>query len=308
MNLPNLLIAGVPKAATGSLFAYLGQHPAVCASSRKEIKYFSPDAPDGRSRPLEWYERFFAHRAGEPFALEATPSYCYMGPRVIEAIGSSLERPRVIWILRDPVDRLWSAYTFQRSLGHLPAGIDTFEAYIDACIAERTVHPRVLDQGSFKGLSIGMYGEHLPAWDEAFSEDLRVLFFDDLAADPDQVVRGVCGWLGIDASVVDGFAWEPHNPTVHPRSVTLARGAATARGWSKRLLRRAPGLRERLRDTYLRANAGSLRERPRTETTERLRTLYAGSNAVVMNVARRRGMTPLPHWLEPPQPSGTNPA
>jgi hypothetical protein len=308
MSLPNLLIVGAPKAGTGSLFAYLREHPAVCASTHKEIKYFSPDAPDGRSRPLEWYEQFFAHRAGEPFALEATPSYCYMGPRVINAIRTSLERPRIILILRDPVDRLWSAYTFQRSLGHLPPGMDGFEPYVDACVAERDAQPRVVDQGNFKGLSIGMYGDHLPGWDAAFGEDLRVLFFDDLANDPRSVVRDVCGWLEISQAIVDGFTLEVHNPTVHPRNLVLARRAATARSWSGRVLGRTPGLRRRLREAYLRANAGSPPQRPSPETTERLRTLYAASNEVVADVLARRGVEHTPAWLGPVQPSDANPA
>jgi hypothetical protein len=237
--------------------------------------------------------------------MEATPSYCYMGPTVIEAIRASLPDPKVIQILRDPVGRCWSAYTFQRSLGHLPPGIADFDAYIDACEAARTEHPRTIDQGAFKGVSIGMYAEQLPAWDEAFGEDLRIAFFDDLVRDPASVVRDLCGWLGIDEDVVEGFTWDAHNPTVHPRSLALARGAANARAWSKRVLKRAPGLRRSLRDVYLRANAGALQERPSAESTRRLEALYAPSNATVARIASRRGIT-LPPWLTPDQPSDTS--
>jgi hypothetical protein len=303
MSLPNLLIAGVPKAGTGSLFAYLAQHPDVAPSRRKEIKYFTPDAPDGRSRPLAWYEGFFEARTSERYALEATPAYCYMGPVVIEAIRTTLERPRIILILRDPVERLWSAYTFQRSLGHLPADVDAFEPYVQACLAERAAHPRVVDQGAFKGVSIGMYGEFVPAWEAAFGSDLAIVWFDDLARDPRSVVRGLCAWLDIDQEVVEGFALEQHNATVHPRSVSVARGAATARAWSKRVLRRAPGVRRRLRDAYLRANAGVLQERPDGHTQERVRALYEGSNATVAGIVGRRGGGAPPGWLAPGQPS-----
>ena len=296
MSLPNLLIVGAPKAGTGSLFAYLAQHPDVCPSSRKEIKFFSPDGPQGRSRSLEWYERFFAHRTEEPFALEATPSYCYMGPVVLEAIASTLEQPRCVLILREPVDRLWSAYTFQRSLGHLPTGMDAFEPYVQACVDSRASHPRVIDEGPFKGLSIGMYGDYVPGWDAAFGHDLRLVFFDDLVRDPHAVVRGICSWLELDEEPVDRFALEARNVTVHPRSMTLARGAASARTWSKTALRRVPGLRRRLRDAYLRANAGRAQPRPAPQVTDRLHDLYAMSNATLAAIAERRGDA-TPAWL-----------
>lgn len=299
MSLPDLLIVGVPKAGTSSLFAYLAQHPDVCASTKKETGYFSARSLDGRSGPLADYERFFSHRAAERYAMEATPAYCYGGPHVREAIRSTLGTPRLVLILREPVDRLWSAYTFQRSLGHL-AGIDSFAHYVDACERERRTYPSILDQGSLKGLSIGMYGEYVPAWTEGFGSDLRVLFFDDLRADPGGVVRDLCGWLGIDTAATATFSYEARNPTVHPRSLAAARGAGVARGLSHRVLGWAPGVRRRLRDAYLRLNAGSIEERPSAETLARVAGLYEASNRTAADALRTHGTSSLPAWLEPP--------
>ena len=47
----NLVIVGVPKAGTGSLFAYLAQHPDVCGSDEKEIGYFNHYSPWRRMGP-----------------------------------------------------------------------------------------------------------------------------------------------------------------------------------------------------------------------------------------------------------------
>ena len=222
MTLPDLLVIGVPKAGTSSLFAYLAQHPDVCASTKKEAGFFSGRSPDGRAGSVADYEQLFDCRGTRRYAMEATPAYCYGGPRVRGAIRATLGTPRLVLILRDPVERLWSAYTFQRSLGHL-GGIDSFATYVAACEQERRAHPSILDQGFFKGLSIGMYGEYVPAWIEAFGADVRVLFFDDLQADPTSVVRDLCVWLGINTDVANTFSYEPRNPTVHPRSVAAAR-------------------------------------------------------------------------------------
>lgn len=296
MSLPDLLIAGVPKAGTGSLFAYLAQHPDVCASTKKETGFFTPRSPDGRAGPVSEYERYFAHRTGERYAMEATPAYCYGGPAVRAAIRETLGAPRVLMILREPGDRLWSAYTFQRSLGHLK-GIGSFEEYVEACVRERERHPAIAEQGYLKGLSIGMYGTYLPGWADDVGEELRVLFFDDLRDDPATVVGDVCGWLGIDRGAAAGFDYDVRNPTVHPRSVALARGADAARTAARRLLRRAPGVRRKLRDGYFRVNAGEIDERPSEDVRARLDELYAPSNARTAATVRALGVTRPPAWL-----------
>jgi hypothetical protein len=301
VSLPNLLVVGVPKAGTSSLFAYLAQHPDVYGSPKKEIGYFTGRREDGRRGPLEDYERFFAGRAGERYAMEATPSTCYQGPVALRAIRETLEAPRLLLILREPVERLWSAYTFQRSLGHL-GDVASFDAYLDACETARREHPPILEQGHRKGLSIGMYGEYVGAWCETFGPDLRVLWFDDLRADPAAVVRDVAEWLGIDPEITASFHYETRNPTVHPRSVALAKGAAMGRGLSKKILGGAPALRRTMRDTYFRMNAGRLREGLSEGARARAAALYAGSNHAAAETLRAHGDTPLPAWLEPATP------
>ena len=72
-NVANLVIAGVPKAGTGSLFAYLAQHPDVCGSDVKELGYFnyySPWRKQGPPPPLQEYARHWAHCSGQRYLLD----------------------------------------------------------------------------------------------------------------------------------------------------------------------------------------------------------------------------------------------
>ena len=133
-RIADLVIVGVPKAATGSLFAYLAQHPDVCGSDIKELGYFNHYNPArtqhiGPPPPIEEYAQHWSHWSGERYALEATPTYSYGGRPVIDAMRTVLGRPKVIMILRDPAERLWSAYTFQHSVGN-NAEIGSFEEYL----------------------------------------------------------------------------------------------------------------------------------------------------------------------------------
>jgi hypothetical protein len=291
MTLPNLLVAGFPKAGTGSLFSYITQHPDVCGSTRKEVDFFTNEREDGLRAPVTKYAAFFPCEDAR-YVTEATPRYVYGGTRVICAIQRILREPRIVLILREPFDRLWSAYTFQRSLGHVSS---SFEAYVEACERIRRTHPSIHDQRHFKGLSIGMYGDHLPPWLTAFGTDLRVLFFDDLRDYPASVMLDLCGWLGLDGSIVDGIRYERVNPTVHPRSLGAARGAERVRRAS-RLIVPAPGRALALR-AYRRLNAAAPPARPSAEIEQHVRELYRRSNRTVADSLRAAGHDRLPSWL-----------
>ena len=100
---------------------------------------------------IEQYQELFSACGAEQYAMEATPSYCYGGQPMIDAIRSSLPNPRIIISLRNPTDRLWSAYTFQRSQGNLP-GIRSFAQYLAVCeqgtLTARTALPRIISKAS----------------------------------------------------------------------------------------------------------------------------------------------------------------
>lgn len=296
-RLPNLLIVGVSKAGTGSLFSYLAQHPDVCASTRKETGYFNAVRDEGRALDsIDIYRAYFAHCRGESYAMEATPSYCYGGPRVVEAIRGTLDRPRILLILRDPVDRLWSAYTFQRSLMHLP-GIDSFEQYVSACEALREQGRPIITSGHLKGLAIGFYADYMPTWFEAFPDDVRAMFFEDMASRPQAVIGELCRWLGIDDAVTDSFDYKARNETVHPRSLKIGQAAFAMKRRMGGVLEKAPQLRTALRGAYLRLNKGRAPERLRPETRERLVATYRESNAGIRELLRSLGYERFPPWL-----------
>src|SRR5680860_1846194 len=68
-RLPNLLVAGVPKAGTGSLFAYLSQHPDICRADEKEVgywNYYNPRRHSGAPPPLDDYRKHFAACGSRP--------------------------------------------------------------------------------------------------------------------------------------------------------------------------------------------------------------------------------------------------
>jgi hypothetical protein len=296
----NLVIAGVPKAGTGSLFAYLAQHPDVCGSDEKETGYFNHYNPlrhEGPPPPIEVYARHFAHASTERYALEATPTYSYGGKPVVTAIRTVLGDPRIIIILRDPVDRLWSAYTFQRSLGTL-TGIGSFDEYLDVVRERRRDVGELVPRDGLSGLYIGFYAEYLGDWFDEFGGDLRVVFAEDLRNDPGAVVERLCAWLGIDTDVVATLDLSARNVTSHPRSARLAAAANSARRYGRRLPFLPRAVRKALRGGYLRVNAGgTLAERLEPAQRLQVQEIYRESNQRTAQMLAAHGYRDLPPWL-----------
>ena len=129
-NLPNLIVAGVPKAGSTSLHMYLSKHPDICGSYTKEINFFSPLHRGHDLHPLSEYAGHFSHAAGERYRLESSPGYLY-GRGIANGIRETLgEDVRIIVVLRNPVERVMSFYN--RAVGQLKLPPDySLEQFID---------------------------------------------------------------------------------------------------------------------------------------------------------------------------------
>ena len=73
LTVPNLVVVGVSRAGTTSMFNALAWHPEVCGSDIKEVRYFTPLRYGQPLAPLEDYASHFRQFDGERIVLEATP-------------------------------------------------------------------------------------------------------------------------------------------------------------------------------------------------------------------------------------------
>ena len=116
------IIAGVNKAGTTSLFVSLSTHPDVAPSSIKETALLPARAlrQAARSRRRSG-TAYFADAGDRPVHLEATPSYFYGAERVAEAMRDRLVNPHALLVLREPVSRAISFFTYQKVRLRFPA-------------------------------------------------------------------------------------------------------------------------------------------------------------------------------------------
>ncbi len=110
-NDPAFIIIGAQKSGTSSLFHWLCQHPNMRGSVIKEVHYFNTKIHYGMDHRA--YRRHFRGRAAYHF--EATPAYMYH-PGSCENMYRVYPNIKLIAILRNPVDRAYSAYNHYRSM------------------------------------------------------------------------------------------------------------------------------------------------------------------------------------------------
>lgn len=298
--LPNLVIVGVSKAGTTTLFDLLSRHPQVCPSSTKETRYFQAVRYGEPLAPRETYESYFRGCAERPVVMECTPDYFYGGTATAVAISEVCADPRVVVILREPVSRLVSFFRFMRARLQVPADM-TLEQYVDRCAAVPDDAMNVRANNVWTGVWGGRYERFLPAWLEEYGDRCHVAFFDDLVADPTGLVQRLCPWLGIDPYVIDDAAPAARNVTVAYRSPAMQRAAAALAKAARPVLHRYPRLAARARSAYEAVNERPDQPEPVPgEVRARLEALYAPGLAELRGQLTAAGVSRLPDWLAAP--------
>lgn len=101
---PDFLIIGAQKAGSTNFWHILDQHPEVAMTPKKELHYFTryTNYPDH-----DWYRSQFEDNG--KLTGEASPDYCFW-PGALEKMHDFDADLRLIFILRNPVDRAISQY------------------------------------------------------------------------------------------------------------------------------------------------------------------------------------------------------
>ena len=304
--LPNLIVGGVNKAATTSLFAYLSLHPEICASSIKETRYFWPIAMGRPLPPLETYTAYFRSCGAERYRLEASPIYIFGGVELARAMRETLGPIKLIFTLRHPVGRLLSYFKFEKARGNLPSGV-TADDYARRALDEfPTVAPRmngaplnVYQQTAFlRGLAQGFYSDYLEQWYSVFPDSIRVIFFEDFAADPGSVVRGLCAWLNLDPSIYDDTELIQENRSASHRSRLLFALANFTFNTAEPFWRKHPAVRSFLGSIHRRVNEKqSEGDRLSESVRAELEAVYGPYNEKLRALLSQAGYRDFPAWV-----------
>jgi hypothetical protein len=215
-----LLICGAPKCGTTSLFRYLSDHPDICPGHRKETYFFAREFDLAKvcqvGETLEDFEAYFSHcHSGSKLRLEATP-YTLYAKDAAQKISSLLQDAVVVFVLRDPIQRLISDYKFSLQRGHRSTRYGTFQSYLKW---QKRMPEKLLNQ-----IEMGCYVRFLKDFIDVFGKNrVAVIFFEDLISNRVETLRKLCGTLGIDDSFYSTYDFGIHNPSINYRSSRLNR-------------------------------------------------------------------------------------
>jgi len=103
-SLPNLIVIGAQKCGTSALHFYLSLHPEISMSQPKELNFFAKRAL--WERGTDWYSRQF--ELASRVRGESSPNYAAFPkfPDVPERMASVVPNARIIYLVRDPLERI----------------------------------------------------------------------------------------------------------------------------------------------------------------------------------------------------------
>ncbi len=225
MGKPNLFLIGAMKSGSTTLHELLAEHPGICMSEPKEPCYFVEPELLKELWPEMWrmniwkseenYLALFRHKPDATWFGESSTDYSKLPgiPGVVEKIAAYNPDARFIYIMRDPVRRTISHYWHMvehRGEKRPPM----------AAVKENPLY-----------MDCSHYAKQLRPYLETFGADqVSVLTFEELLADPEATVQGVFRWLGVDGQFVPDDLHGARNAT----SQTVAQ-ERTGTGMLKRL-------------------------------------------------------------------------
>jgi hypothetical protein len=204
--LPNLIVIGAAKCGTTTLSHHLGLHPDVAMTPGKDLRFFSVDRNWERGR--EWYERQFPDDA--PVRGEASPSYTGhpFFPDVPERMAGLIPDARLVYIVRDPIDRIESNYWMDVHVGERRPLAELVADPADSWLVARSRYHFQLER----------YRVHFP------DETILVLDMDDLARDPAATMARVFAFVGVDPTFTSPEFGAAQNEMRRPLRVRTGHG------------------------------------------------------------------------------------
>ena len=188
----NVLIAGAQKAGSSSLKDCLAQHPEICVHKRLEFGYFM-DELDYKEGLASTMQRYFSHYKQEDILMAKTVT-ALTSKKTVERICRHNKDMKIIFVLRNPIERAYSAFWYSKSQSWEEA--TSFKEALGNTQFKSQVHKNSTDY-----LYMSNYKEHLDNLFSYFNRDqVKLILFDDLKQDMHSVCEDIFSFLDIDQS------------------------------------------------------------------------------------------------------------
>lgn len=213
LRLPSFIVVGPPRTGTTWIHEVLHRH-ATLPGPTKETRFFDLHF----ARGLKWYLSHF-RKANEGCPLgEVAPTY-FGSEQARERIAKTIPDVKLVFIFRNPVQRLVSLYRLKRAYG---------------------MHEWTLDEALERDpemLESSLYATNLRKWQSAFpSQQLLINLFDDLSSNPQAFVDRLANFLNIPHfQLAEKQLKQVYSSTkmTEPKSYLATRAATAMADWCK---------------------------------------------------------------------------
>jgi Sulfotransferase family len=214
---PDFMCIGAHKSGTTWLYQQLDAHPDFWMPPVKELHYFDQLSRVDRSAPprcreerdlrfleslnslsakadidLENYGRLFEPK-GSLLSGDISPNYSTLSSKLIRQIVGYFPNLKVIFLARDPVERVWSHLSMEvRS-----RKIEPFDA-TDIDVVNQYLLRRGMLLRSYPSSVVAQWKRYV------HPDRFRVYFFDDLQRNPTELQRSILHFLGADPDKPSG--------------------------------------------------------------------------------------------------------
>ncbi len=226
--LPDFLGIGAQRTGSSWLYRRLGEHPELWLPPIKEIHFFDElrstttsqqekihkdlkhryrayNMPKNvpavkepnllwdinyflRPKSITWYRSLFKQGIDKT-AGEITPAYMMLSVEAVKAIYPLNPKLKVIFFMRDPVGRVWSA-AVRHFVTNSKRNMQDVSG--DEIIKFAKNHDTVMKTDYLRALSV---------WESVFPADqVHVDFFDNIQENPDEVLLRIFDFLGVEKS------------------------------------------------------------------------------------------------------------
>jgi hypothetical protein len=197
LNMKNIdyIIIGAQKAGTTSLHDLLVQHPKIRTTILKENLFFSNLKE--YSKGINYFNELFSKDINNDFILGTSDVqllHSILGPERLFKYNPNV---KLIIILRNPVDRAYSAFNFAMQKEMIDKN-SSFEKEFDSFSKININNYQREENNAFSYFYDGLYSKHIKNWRKYFpKENFFICTTKQLYSEPNLLLNDIFEFLGL---------------------------------------------------------------------------------------------------------------
>ena len=177
----NFVGIGAQKAGTTWLYSNLSKCPNIQFPAGKEVHFWDIHYGQG----IDWYKNQFLNVPEDTICGDITPAYAILPPQKIKEAYAAFPDAKIIYILRNPIERAWAAALMALSRAEMTIDEASDQWFID----------HFNSQGSMQR---GDYLACLQNWLAIYpKKQIMILLYDDISTSSEYVLQNVLQHIGV---------------------------------------------------------------------------------------------------------------